>query len=272
MSMVNVVNNDNQPLPTMDDVVAGVGVELYTYLEPRDLFTLSCTNRSLRDDIDKDLFTVCSRQLASLPVDGDDDEVMGSSVVISKDHSFHSRDELSEHLLEKIKLANLRLRYGSPDFVGTDTLEGTLAKTRQAINDEASRSGSKGWYGIFNNDPAEIWKASLKQPFTVGYNFEDELRRGRSRGCFIDWKLRNMDSQGINSKKIVRDWARFIISHQGIVGREWQWKCDDQEVIGFLITRKEGTEIQIKWTKKIPEEEAKAPASPPTRLLSAFGF
>ena len=50
----------------------------------------------------------------------------------------------------------------------------------------------------------------------------------------------------------------------------WQWKCDDDEVVGFMITRKEGEQLEIKWTNKVAEE-AKAP-SPPTSLLSSFGF
>ena len=32
-----------------------------------------------------------------------------------------------------------------------------------------------------------------------------------------------------------RDWARYIIAQKGVVGREWQWKCDGVESVGFMI-------------------------------------
>mmetsp|Transcript_36083 Transcript_36083/g.66134 ORF Transcript_36083/g.66134 Transcript_36083/m.66134 type:complete len:259 (-) Transcript_36083:433-1209(-) len=255
--------------PTMDDVFAAIGTELYTFLAPRDLFCFSLSNHHFSRDVRAKLFHICLQQL-KFPA-SDDRAPAAASVVISNKHSFATRGEVAECLMEKIKFANLR--YDPPDhIVYKDTIEETLALTKEAISDESRWSEECAWYGTFKSDPAEIWKP-LKKPFSVGCRFEKELRRGRSRRCFIDWRLREMGQKDFEVNQVVRDWARYIIAQKGIVGREWQWECDGEEGVGFMIYTPEGEQLEIRLTKNATATAPDhATSHSPPSLLSAFGF
>lgn len=269
--------------PTIDTVFASnADIEICSYLAPRDLVSLSRTNRQLLADIRTNLFHIVDLQQQRWSRDDDPSVEAESVVIISKKHSYISRDELADSLLKKIEVANLR--YDPPGnmtttdttlpgrMATTDTLTESLHLAQTDLKDE-SRWLDGEWYGTFKSDPREIWKPLQK--FSVGCRFGKALERGRSRRCFIDFMLRELGTSHQGDSKangVERDWARYMIAHNGIVGREWQWKIDGEETVGFMIRTPTGQELEIKLTKKTrPKLE---PATLPIRpsLLSAFGF
>jgi len=313
----------------MNAVFAAIGTELYTYLSPRDLLSLSRSNHHFAKDVRQKLFHICLQQLDELlKSKGDDNNevrveddtiwtlspsppppLSSETVAISKQHSFTSKSELAGHLLQKIKEANLR--YDPPyncinndgsigRRIPIDTLEETLALTKQSLNDESRWTTTAGttdgscesWYGRYTTDPAELWKPPTK-PFQVGCRFRKALGRGRSRQCFIDYRLREMKKNSkkkapssasflvgrnqfnnSNSKKndkhndLIREWARYLIAQKGVVGREWSWECNDEEEVGFMIynapsagqggrgqqQQQQQQQLEIRWTKRTVDE------------------
>ena len=142
-----------------------------------------------------------------------------------------------ECLLDKIRNSNLR--YSLPGrLTSTETLDETLTCVREDASDVnkwmENHTGFE-WYGTFRYDPNEIWKDPTR--FSVGCRLSEDEQRGCSRGCWIDYMLKaKMDITNCSDDTLLyRDWARYIIAQKGVVGREWQWKCDGVESVGFMI-------------------------------------
>lgn len=268
----------------IEDVCATIGIDLYSYFSPRDLVSLGRTSRYFSTNIRKSIISICLQQQQQRR--GDSHGIVGSGsdgstteaealVEISDRHSFTTKHELADHLVEKIRAANLRyLPKGCTACI--DTLQETLDLVQRSISDETSWC-TCSWYGSFRNDPAEIWKP-MRQPSTVGCRFEDECRRGLgNRRTIIDIRLKKMHPDDINNNSILRDWARYIIAQEGMVGREWKWECDGVACIGFMIHSpsdnggREWLEIRLKRKVPLPKLVLQPPPSPPG-LLSAFGL
>lgn len=248
---------------TIDAVFTSAGIELCSFLAPRDLVSLSLTNRQSLADARENLFDICSRQRRESPADAG--EATATSVTILDSHSYAAKEGLAETLVENIKLENLR--YNIPgSLVPVDTLGETLAEIRGDLSNE-SRWFDGAWYGNFRSDPAEIWKPLRK--FSAGCRFGEDKQRGRSRRCFIDWMLSDMGHQDCKTTQLARDWSRYIIAQKNVVGREWQWKCDSEEGVGFMIYTPTGQELEIRL---ITKTESQPIPPPPPSLLSAFGF
>ncbi|KAL7547960.1 hypothetical protein ACHAWF_011233 [Thalassiosira exigua] len=251
---------------TFGDVMAAAGVELYSLLTPRDLCSLSMSNRAFRMDVRKNILLLCSRAAESSNPECPSDCETQTSVVISNQHSFTSRVDLAECLLEKTKLANLRYEpLGFSSGPSPDTLETTLTMARKDLGDQ-SRWYDSSWYGNFKDDPAAIWKPKRK-PFTIGCRFEDKLLEGRNRQCFIDWTLQKLGQEYPEANQPARDWGRFLAAQRGLMGREWHWEFDGEEGLGFMIySMAGGPQLEIRMIKKACQEAINPP--PTTDLLS----
>ena len=149
---------------TMDDspfskILTAVGTSLLSYLEPRELFNLSLANHYAYTVITESLFDVYHlqhqhrrrfKQLEPpITIDEIDSTIDKVHVDILDQHTFSTREEIIEVLLDKIRLANLR--YHRPGtFVCTDTLEVTMEQVEEEINDLSKWLHADGaWYGTF---------------------------------------------------------------------------------------------------------------------------
>ena len=266
-------------MTTIEDVISSaVGIGFYRFLTPTELLSLSLSNKNFSKNIRENIFATCLRQqseMSKLPSDG-----LGggaeATITISREHSFTTREDLADCLLERIRIKNLRrcvTPSDSRDIVlgklPDGTLEGTLDAARDELSDE-SRWDEGRWHGTFKIDPVEIWK-KIRKPFAVSCRYEPQLHSSRDRVSLIDWMLRELgqDSTHLKHKLLVstiltskdckvdqltRDWARFILSQKDIKGREWHWKCDDEEEVGFTIYTPEGRqELEIRLNKKALE-------------------
>ena len=237
------MNNDNQDTTHINDVYAAVGAPLLSFLSPRDMFAVSLTTHYANGVVTENLFHILRLQQqqprSSSPSDNND--ITTTSDVTSVDviykHSFTERKQLVDCLLDKIQSSNLR--YSLPGkLFNTETLQETLTCVRDDASDVnkwmVNHTGFE-WYGTFRHDPNEIWKDPTR--FSVGCRLSEDEQRGRSRYRWIDYMLKaKMDIHTCSEATLLRrDWARYIIAQKGIVGREYSWKCDGVETVGFMI-------------------------------------
>ena len=255
----------------IDHVFSSAGIELYSFLAPRDLVSLSLINRQSLADVRENLFDICSRQrreLSPAVEAGEASMTATTSVAIHDTHSYVAKEDLADTLVKKIKAENLR--YNIPGcLTPVDTLGETLSEIKGDLCDE-SRWFDGAWYGNFKSDPAEIWKPH--RTFSAGCRFGEDGQRGCGRRCFVDYMLHRMDRRDCNeATMIARDWSRYIVAQKHVVGREWQWKCDLEEGVGFMIYTPSGQELEIRLIKKT-ESQPQCILPPPPSLLSAFGL
>ena len=91
---------------TIKNVIDSIGIEIYKYLYPQELFSFSLSNQHVYHGISKGIIQACLRQLPPN---------FGSSgvdhcVSINNRHSFYKKDEVLEYLLDKkIRVAELKL-------------------------------------------------------------------------------------------------------------------------------------------------------------------
>jgi len=150
------VTMDNSPF---SNILAAVGTPLLSYLAPRELFCLGLTNHSVESVITESLFDVYHMQHQHrrrfkqleppITINEIDSTIDNVQVDILDQHTFSTREEIIEVLLDKIRLANLR--YHRPGtFVCTDTLEVTMEQVAEDINDLSKWLHADGaWYGTF---------------------------------------------------------------------------------------------------------------------------
>ena len=152
----HVIKMDDSPF---SNILAAVGTPLLSYLEPRELFCLSLANHYVNAVITESLFDVYHlqhqhrrrfKQLEPpITIEEIDSTIDNVHVDILDQHTFSTRKEIIEVLLDKIRVANLR--YHRPGtFVATDTLEVTMEQVEEDINNLSKWLVSDGaWYGTF---------------------------------------------------------------------------------------------------------------------------
>lgn len=140
----------------LNDAFAAVSAPLLSFLLPRDLFAVSLIDKYAYAVVTENLFNILylqqnhntqrsiETQLSSgLAVTNDT-----STVDILYTHSFTSRDEIINCLLDKIKLANVRYIRGR--FATAETLQETLSQVGEDLhnpNNWLELDGS--WSGTF---------------------------------------------------------------------------------------------------------------------------
>ena len=246
LAAAQIMNDVTPAHIIINDVYAAVGATFLSFLSPRDIFALSLTTHYANGVVTENLFNILRLQqqrrqrLSPSSSTTPDINVAGgsdASVEILYKHSFTEREKLVECLLDKIRNSNLR--YSLPGkLTSTETLDETLTCVREDASDVnkwmENHTGFE-WYGTFRYDPNEIWKDPTR--FSVGCRLSEDEQRGRSRYRWIDYMLKaKMDITNCSEATLLkRDWARYIIAQKGIVGREYSWKCDGVETVGFMI-------------------------------------
>ncbi|KAL3805847.1 hypothetical protein HJC23_007808 [Cyclotella cryptica] len=196
---------------TLEKVTDVIGLEIYSFLHPRDLFSLSSTTHCIFDGIRKNLMQVALRQL---PLILDDHlDRMEYRVIASNVHSFPSREKLLSHVLEKVETAELN--------VAGLTLEESLIIAREVLNNEKK----PGVYG-----------ATLMSPTTdrfpdpeythVGYNYQKENRElAVIRGKDIVERMALMGQESVRVE-FVQSWLGYLFAQRkDLVIGSWFWSC-----------------------------------------------
>lgn len=151
------------------------------------------------------------------------------------------------------------------------------------------------------SDPNEIWKNATKFSVTCRLGHDGRPIRNataqyysqlellprvttpdhhRTSLFWFDYNLQMLDLNECSMKSRINiDWGRYIIASKGVVGREWSWKCDGDEEIGFMIKPQQQPtndnnkiqvdQLEIRLSTRVKSTNI---SSNPPSLLSAFGF
>lgn len=226
---------------TITNVLDTIGIEVYKFLHPNDLFSFSLANHHVFNEVSKGLIQACLRQLPSNFGSNGRDHV----IVFNNRHSFLKKEHLLDHLLDKIQIADLKL-------VGNEnqTMEDSLMRARDVFSHQA---GAK--FVSLNDDLPE----HLRTEYTsAGYHYEKENKGlATSRSKYI---LSRMAMEGKMSKHItiVKTWINYILSQKQIVAGSWLWSVRHRnldfqgvEGKGVMISSPNaiGEEMEICWTR-----------------------
>lgn len=147
---------------SLNDVFAAVAAPLLSFLPPRDVFAVSLINKYAHAVVNENLFNILylqqnnntitqqrgslEAQLSSnLSVSNVNDT---STVDILYTHSFATRDDIINCLLDKIRYANIRYVRGR--FATSETLQETLSQVGEDLHDPNNWLELDGsWSGTF---------------------------------------------------------------------------------------------------------------------------
>eukprot|EP00584_Thalassiosira_punctigera_P005600 CAMPEP_0172530486 /NCGR_PEP_ID=MMETSP1067-20121228/4207_1 /TAXON_ID=265564 ORGANISM="Thalassiosira punctigera, Strain Tpunct2005C2" /NCGR_SAMPLE_ID=MMETSP1067 /ASSEMBLY_ACC=CAM_ASM_000444 /LENGTH=265 /DNA_ID=CAMNT_0013314705 /DNA_START=386 /DNA_END=1183 /DNA_ORIENTATION=+ len=226
---------------TIANVLDVIGIEVYKFLLPKDLHLFSLANHHVFDEVSKGLIQACLRQLPPNFVCRGIDH----TISFNTRHSFPEKGPLMDHLLGKIKTAELKM-------VGTEsqTAEESLARAREVLSDKTSAK----FYSHNSKLPVH-----LQLEFTsAGYHFDkDDKKLATSRSEYI---LSRMAKEGEMSHHIptVKTWINYILSQNHVVAGTWFWSCRHRnldfqgvEGKGVMISspKTEDEEMEICWTR-----------------------
>ncbi|KAL7521495.1 hypothetical protein ACHAWX_006170 [Stephanocyclus meneghinianus] len=196
---------------TLVKVTDTIGLEIYSFLHPCDLFRLSFTTHRIFDGIRKHLIQVALRQLP--PILDDHSVRVEYQVTASDKHSFRNREKLLSHVLEKVETAELN--------VAGLTMEESLIIAREVLNNEKK----PGVYGATLMSPA-THRFPDPEYTHVGYNYQKENRElAVIRGKDI---LERMALIGQVSARIdfVKSWLDYLFAQNNyLVIGSWFWSC-----------------------------------------------
>ena len=247
------------------NVLDTIGIELYKFLQPKDLFSLSLTNRHIYNGISKGVIQACLLQLPSKFNDQSSNEsdticyqvLIGDHVISFRNrHSFYNKEEVLDYLLQnKVKVAELKLVQSEHE-----SMEESLKMARRLLLTN-QKKGAK--FVTYNND--ERVPIQERAEYTsCGYHYETnnkELAIERSNYILSRMESDNCGEDGIISKNhtpIIKSWIQYILSQQHIVAGTWFWSCRHRlldfqgvEGKGVMISSPNvvGEEMEICWMK-----------------------
>ena len=216
-----------------------LGNDIYTYLHPKDLFSFSFSNHQHFKKIRNNLIHVFMRQL---PIQLG----VGTNylVEISKGHSFSTREDLMDHLLDKIRSAKIFL-------LGTSTMEESLLLAREMLSGD---NGSCATFQTFNNEHLP--------PVTAEYHFQSDISQDSAKAWaryIIDRDCcKNRRGKAVHRYKFVLEWLHYILSQDNHILGNWRWSCKHSNLnfkgvagVGVMISTPEiGGEMEIRLTRK----------------------
>jgi len=212
----------------IDEVVDTIGIQLYQYLHPKDLFYLSICNHKLYNDIvHKKLAEIC---ISHLPLQlGKGTNYLGT---FKEGASSGSKEELLEFVLDKTEAADIVIK-------GTSTFEESRHKTRENIIDNSDTSGR--FYPRGN--PTYIIPIIIECKYewstenSVASSWVDHiLNRSTFRGDKKKYVPFRKDKK---TYAIIKSWLDFLFAIQNSNRYEnmisfgmWSWKCNHPKLKG----------------------------------------
>ena len=247
------------------NVLDTIGIELYKFLHPKDLFLFSLTNRHIHEIISKGVIQACLLQLASKFNDQNSNEsdaicyqvLIGDHVISFRNrHSFYNKEEVLDYLLQnKVKVAELKLVQAE-----NESMDESLKMARQLLLTNQKR-GLK--FVTYNND--ERVPIQERAEYTsCGYHYETNNKElAIERANYILSRMeseirREDDIMSKNHTPIIKTWIQYILSQQHIVAGTWFWSCRHRlldfqgvEGKGVMISSPNvvGEEMEICWMK-----------------------
>eukprot|EP00585_Thalassiosira_rotula_P012765 CAMPEP_0196131028 /NCGR_PEP_ID=MMETSP0910-20130528/1192_1 /TAXON_ID=49265 /ORGANISM="Thalassiosira rotula, Strain GSO102" /LENGTH=316 /DNA_ID=CAMNT_0041390437 /DNA_START=5 /DNA_END=955 /DNA_ORIENTATION=- len=238
----NKTQGDNSEDIAITNVLDTIGTEIYKFVLPTDLLHFSLTNHHIYDEVSTGLIQACLRQLPPNFVCRGIDH----SVSFHARHTFPQKENLMDHLLDKIKIAELKL-------IGTenDTTEDALTKAREVLTNTKSAK----FYSHNKDLPSH-----LRLEFTsAGYHHEHNNKKlATSRSQYILSRMSIESECMSNNIPIVQMWIDYILCQRHIVAGTWFWSCRHRnldfqgvEGKGVMISSPKtvGEEMEICWTR-----------------------
>ena len=244
-------SDDGDEVITIINVIDSIGIEIYKYLYPQELFKFSLSSQHIYHGISKGIIQACLRQMppnfGSCGVD--------HCVSINNRHSFYKKDDVLEYLLDKkIRVAELKL-------VETETLslEESIDKARQVLSNK--KSGAKFIsYSNINDMSLPVHIRNEAEYINAGYHFEKDNKELATERCkYILSRLLEGEELIISKHiPIIKTWINYILSQKHIIAGTWFWSCrhrllDFQGVEGKGVTISSpsvvGEEMEISWMR-----------------------
>lgn len=260
----NITTDDGVP-ETITNVLDAIGIEVYKYLHPEELFRFSLASHHIYHEVSKGLIQACLRQMPQNFGSQDIDHC----IKFNNRHSYTTKEKLLDHLLGKIRTAELKL-------VGTEdlSLDDSIERAKEALT---NKLGAK--FLSYNSD----LPVHLRAEFTsVGHHYDvdnkplatSRTRYILSRMEIINTSEKEEEEEGDNTNNnrntlsssqdqhydatIVKRWIEYILSQNHIVAGTWFWSCRHRnldfqgvEGKGVMISspNAEGEKMEICWTR-----------------------
>ena len=223
----------------IDEVVDTIGIQIYQYLHPKDLFFLSICNHKLYNDIvHQKLAEIC---ISHLPLHlGKGTNYLGT---FREGTSFGSKEELLEFVLDKKEEADILLQ-------GTTTVEESRRLAREKILDYTATPGysphwcfyaprgtssSKGGGVVRRMDISAIGvPPPLIMPTTIDCHYDWEA----GHRVASNWVDQIMDRSTFRKDKetyaLIKSWIDFLfaIRNTNIWFGTWRWSCKHSKLNG----------------------------------------
>eukprot|EP00581_Thalassiosira_minuscula_P018842 CAMPEP_0183718478 /NCGR_PEP_ID=MMETSP0737-20130205/11717_1 /TAXON_ID=385413 /ORGANISM="Thalassiosira miniscula, Strain CCMP1093" /LENGTH=297 /DNA_ID=CAMNT_0025948039 /DNA_START=86 /DNA_END=979 /DNA_ORIENTATION=- len=237
-----------QDIATITNVLDTIGIEVYKYLHPSELFSFSLANHHVYNEVSKGLIQTCLRQLP--PNFGSNSSE--HSIIFKTRHSFPEKEKLLDHVMNKIRTAELKL-VGAED----SSAEDALTKAREVLHACGVHARGVGGSAKFFSTNYEHPKHLQTEFTSVGYHYEKDNRKlSRNRSQYM---ISRMALEGDASHIVpIKTWIDYILSQKQIVAGTWFWSVRHRnldfqgvEGKGVMISSPnvEGEEMEICWTK-----------------------
>ena len=227
----------------IDEVVDTIGIQIYQYLHPKDLFFLSICNHKLYNDIvHKKLAEIC---ISHLPLHlGAGTNYLGT---FREGTSFGSKEELLEFVLDKTEEADLLLQ-------GTTTVEESRRLAREKILDYTATPGySPHWCfyprGTSSSKGGVVRRIDISAigipppmtlPTTIDCHYDWEGVGNRVASNWVDQIMnRSTFRKDKETHALIKSWLNFLFAIQ-ITNRHesniwfgtWRWSCKHSKLNG----------------------------------------
>eukprot|EP01082_Thalassiosira_pseudonana_P009981 g8842.t1 g8842 contig34:247820-248422(-) len=173
---------------SFNDVIDTIGIEIYCFLHPKDLFSFSLCSHNRHNRVSASIVKICTRHLPiRLGID------TNYPVVLAEGHSFSSKKQVKELMLEKIHLAKLQVPHDTNSSFDLET------SVEYHHHDEIDNESALHWVNyILDRDACRNGKGK------GSFNFVREWLRYviSQRDVYIGlwrWNLnnRNLHAQGM---------------------------------------------------------------------------
>ena len=218
---------------SFDAITEVVGIQIYSFLRPKDLQSLSHTTRRFATEVREKLVRICMEVLPLEYVFPHHSSMLQQRMSFSNGHSFHSHDDFLDYIVGKVHDQGFLLR-------GTSTIEESFVDLRHAHNRNdrdivLHQQGDENFEFYYDHTIREA-DANLNPNFWVG--------------CI---------SAFMRAGHVTKEWARCILSLEDIItvrSRKYKYSIDPmthsteryvyEEASIFISTPNEGEKIEIK--------------------------
>ena len=200
----------------LQDISENVGMQIYLFLHPKDLLHFSLCSRHFWNDIARNkLAQICGYHLPLQLGVG-----TNYFAEFREEHSFSSKAELLEYVLDKAEAAGLLL-------VDAASIEESRSMAREMLlGDNDTKSTAKFYHN------------TILPPITVECHYDGRI--GKDSATSWANYISDRDACRQNKKdrgtyKIIKAWLDFLFSQRNIDYGIWRWSCKHRTLNGHGI-------------------------------------